>query len=161
MGPGEDLEGSSEWSKGLTIPKLRLDGSNWATYSDRVINFITSKGLKRYLLGTMWKPKKLSEVDGQFFLPGKNTLLMEEQIEKHKEEIDNYETKQASVREVIIYRTVDNSTYLQIKNELDVASMWKRVILIHAPCSRPACLPNYKTVVTWVEMTTSSLTYRN
>ena len=32
----------------------------------------------------------------------------------------------------IIYRTVDKTTFLQIKNEADTASVWKKVALIHA-----------------------------
>ena len=38
---------------------------------------------------------------------------------------------QAAVREVI-YRTVDKTTFLQIKNEVDAAAVWKKVSSIHA-----------------------------
>ncbi|KAF8238001.1 hypothetical protein L208DRAFT_1244765, partial [Tricholoma matsutake] len=32
----------------------------------------------------------------------------------------------------VIYRTVDNTTFLQVKNESDAAAMWKKVASIHA-----------------------------
>ena len=38
---------------------------------------------------------------------------------------------QAAVREVI-YRTIDRTTFLQVKNEADAAAVWKKVISIHA-----------------------------
>jgi gag-polypeptide of LTR copia-type/GAG-pre-integrase domain len=38
---------------------------------------------------------------------------------------------QAAVREVI-YRTVDNTTFLQVKNESNAAAIWKKVASIHA-----------------------------
>ena len=38
---------------------------------------------------------------------------------------------QAAVCEVI-YRTVNNTTFLQVKNEPNAAAMWKKVISIHA-----------------------------
>jgi hypothetical protein len=57
--------------------------------------------------------------------------LTEEEIEKHESGQDEYEQKQASVREVI-YRTVDNTTFIQIKNEKDAAAVWKKLASIHA-----------------------------
>ena len=38
---------------------------------------------------------------------------------------------QAAVREVI-YRTIDKTTFLQVKNKMDAASMWRKVASIHA-----------------------------
>lgn len=38
---------------------------------------------------------------------------------------------QVAVRKVI-YRTIDNTTFLQVKNESDAAAMWKKVASIHA-----------------------------
>ncbi|KAF8237991.1 hypothetical protein L208DRAFT_1244579 [Tricholoma matsutake] len=38
---------------------------------------------------------------------------------------------QAAVHEVI-YRTVDNTTFLQVKNKSDAAAMWKKVASIHS-----------------------------
>ena len=38
---------------------------------------------------------------------------------------------QAAICEVI-YRTVNNATFLQVKNEVNAAAMWKKVISIHA-----------------------------
>ena len=45
--------------------------------------------------------------------------------------IDTYDQAQAAVREVI-YRTIDKTTFLQVKNEVDTASMWRKVTSIHA-----------------------------
>jgi len=115
----------------LTIPKLRVDSSNWATYSDRLVNYLTSKSLKRHLLGTARKPVQVITRGGAFYKQGTLAPLTDEELEKHEDEQDDYDQKQASVREVI-YQTIDNSTYLQVKNERDAASMWKKVALIHS-----------------------------
>ena len=113
------------------ITKLQADGSNWLTYSERVMKNLTSKGLKRHILGTAWKPAELIECNGSYYKPNGLTPLSDAELEKHEEGQDEYEQKQASVWEVI-YRTIDNSTFIQIKNEKDAAAVWKKVVSIHA-----------------------------
>ena len=49
---------------------------------------------------------------------------------KHEEEEESYDQKQVAVQEVV-YRTVDKSMFLQIKNEATAAAVWKKVIAIH------------------------------
>ena len=133
MGPADisDMTSTSTTNQGLTIPKLKPDGSNWTTYSERVMNYLTSKGLKRHVLGTARKPVDLEERGGKHYKPDSLTPLKDDEIEKHETEQDEYEQKQASVREVI-YRTIDNSTFLQVKSEKDAAAVWKKVVSIHA-----------------------------
>jgi muconolactone delta-isomerase len=57
--------------------------------------------------------------------------LSDDELEKHEETVDQYDQMQAAVRE-IIYRTVDKTTFLQVKGEVDAASVWKKVASIHA-----------------------------
>ena len=73
----------------------------------------------------------LQEWNRFFYKPHSLALLTDEEVEKHKEEEEAYEYKQATVHE-IIYQTVDKSTFLQVKNETSVANVWKKVISIHA-----------------------------
>jgi hypothetical protein len=71
------------------------------------------KGLKKHVLGVVRQLAKLEERTGEHFkLPGGTTPLIDNELEKHEEDEDSYEKKQAAVREVI-YRTVDKSTFLQ------------------------------------------------
>ena len=132
MGPDDDIaDMTSTSSSKLLLPKLRGDSSNWATYSERILNYITSKGYRRHVLGTARKPETLDERNGALFKPGTLAPLSDSDLEKHENATDLYEQAQAAVRE-IIYRTVDKTTFLQIKNEVDAASVWKKVISIHA-----------------------------
>ncbi|KAF8805315.1 hypothetical protein BYT27DRAFT_7104775, partial [Phlegmacium glaucopus] len=113
------------------LPKLRNDSSNWATYSERILNYLTSKGFRRHVQGTARKPEQLIERNGSLFKPGSIAPLNDEELEKHEEILDTYDQMQAAVREVI-YRTIDKTTFLQVKNEIDAASMWRKVVSIHA-----------------------------
>ena len=132
MGPDNISEMSlTNNSQALNLPKLRSDGSNWSTYQERLLNFAMSKGLKRHLMGTAQKLVTLREQDGEFFKGSDPVPLSEEDVEKHQGEEDKYEQYQAAAREVI-YRTVDKSTFLQVKNETTAATVWKKVTSIHA-----------------------------
>ena len=133
----------------LSLPKLRGDSSNWATYSERILNYLTSKGYRRHVLGTARKLEVLVEHDGKFYKPpGPPTnsepskdlasskelepkAISDDDLEKHENAVDLYDQLQAAVREVI-YHTVDKTTFLQVKNEEDAASVWKKVVSIHA-----------------------------
>jgi hypothetical protein len=130
MGP-DDTTDMISTSKGLSLPKLRSDGSNWATYSERISNYLTSKGHRRHVQGTTRKPEVLIERNGSFYKSGSLSPLSDDELEKHEDLTDLYDQMQAAVRE-IIYRTVDKTTFLQIKNETDAASVWRKVTSIHA-----------------------------
>jgi len=95
------------------------------------MNHLMSKGLKRHVLGTAWKLANLIECNRDYYKPNRLALLSDAELEKHKGEQDEYEQKQASVWEVI-YRTINNLKFIQIKNEKDAAAVWKKVVLIHA-----------------------------
>jgi hypothetical protein len=51
MGPDDITDMTSSTNKALSLPKLRSNSSNWATYSKRILNYLTSKGYCRYVLG--------------------------------------------------------------------------------------------------------------
>ena len=59
------------------------------------------------------------------------TALKADEIEAHKNEIDAYVQKEATLRK-IIYGTVDRSTFVQIKGEPTTAAVWKKLQSIHA-----------------------------
>ena len=105
------------------MPKLRDDSSNWATYSERILNYLTSKGYRRHVQGTARKPENIVESkDGKFYLGNSKEAMSDEQLEKHDNSLDLYDQTQVAVRE-IIYRTVDKTTFLQIKGEPDAVSV--------------------------------------
>ena len=130
MGP-DDITDISSTNKSLSLPKLRSDGSNWATYSERILNYLTSKGYRRHVQGTACKPEVLTERNRSFYKSGSLSPLNDDELEKHEEATDLYDQMQAAVQE-IIYRTVDKTTFLQIKNEMDAVSVWRKVASIHA-----------------------------
>ena len=132
MGPTDVSTDSASTIKVTSLPKLAADGSNWTTYQDRVTNAIKAKGLRRHLSGTARKPEDLEErTSGEFFKPGAQSLLTDDELETHEKEIDDYEQKEATLRE-IIYGTVDCSTFIQIKGSPTAASVWKKLQSIHA-----------------------------
>ena len=134
MGPADisDLSLNPN-NQGLSLPKIKGDSSNWATYSERILNYMTSKGFCRHILGTTCKPEAIVDCDGKFFLGASKdaVTISGKALSKHEDSMDLYDQMQATVRE-IIYRTVDKTTFLQIKNEPDATSVWKKVVMIHA-----------------------------
>ena len=82
-------------------------------------------------MGTARKLVELVERSGDYYKPGALSPLNDDELEKHEKEQDEYEQKQASVCEVF-YRTVNKSTFIQVKNETDAAAIWKKIISIHA-----------------------------
>ncbi|KAF8223020.1 hypothetical protein L208DRAFT_1319214 [Tricholoma matsutake] len=57
--------------------------------------------------------------------------LMKDQLKEINNEIDDYIQKEASVKKVF-YRTIDKSTFLQIKGEATATAAWKKLVEIHA-----------------------------
>ena len=109
MGPDDITDMASSTNKVLSLPKLRSDSSNWATYSERILDYITSKCYRRHVLGTARKPERLDERNGSFYKPNALAPLTDDEFEKHEEIIDLYDQAQVAVRE-IIYRTVDKTS---------------------------------------------------
>src|ERR1700733_12008570 len=104
MGPDMTNEiNSSSTIKGVSLPKLTEDGSNWITYQERLENAVTAtKGLRRHLNGTARKPEPLiQKPDGKWYLKGSDTALTNDQIDAHEDSIDLYEQREAQVREFI------------------------------------------------------------
>ena len=133
MGPGDTSDLSSTNYQALSLPKLWDNSSNWATYSERILNYLTSKGYRWHVLGMACKPEELVESGGKIYLGKSKEPMTDKQFAKHEDAMDLYNQMQAAVWE-IIYRTIDKTTFLQIqiKNELDAASVWKKVTSIHA-----------------------------
>ena len=114
-----------------SLPKLQPNGSNWSTYQERVLNTLTSKGLKRHVMGTAQKLVVLTERNGDYYKPGQLAPLSDKDLEKHEQEQDLYNQHQATICH-IIYQTVDKSMFLQVKGEKTADMVWKKLTLIHA-----------------------------
>jgi len=113
------------------LPKLASDGENWLTYHERVLNAATARGLRRHLLGTALRPTDLVERAGKFYSSSTATTpLSDDDVDKHETSIDSWEQKEAQVHE-LIYNTVDNSSFLQIKGEKTAADLWKKLSSVH------------------------------
>jgi hypothetical protein len=123
MGQQEVSTSDNTTIKVTQLPKLVVDGENWLTYCERVTKAAAACGLCCHFAMLMLSP--IVKKDGEFFLPSSTDTL-----EKHKSSVDSWEQKEAQVCE-LIYNTVDNSTFLQIKGEKMTAALWKKLSSIH------------------------------
>src|SRR5215471_4504867 len=128
MSPGIENSMSSSSIKILNLPKLLDDGSNWVTYKERIFNTLTQKGLRRHVIGNAKKPiePELRD-DGEYYLPKTMTALTEDELEELETKKDEYLQKEASIREVL-YETVSQTTFMQIKNEPTSALVWQKLV---------------------------------
>ena len=131
MGQQEVSTSDHTTIKVTQLPKLANDGENWLTYHERVLNAATARGLHRHLVGTALKPSPVVQKGEKFYLSDTDTKPLEEDaLEKHETSIDTWKQKEAQVRE-LIYNTMDNATFLQIKGEKTAADLWKKLTSIH------------------------------
>jgi len=123
MDPGDISEMSlNSGIQVLSLPKLHGNSSNWVTYSECILNYFTSKGLCWHVLGTTCKLEELVERSGSFYKHNSLAPLTDDEVEKHEEIQDTYGQQQVAVCKVI-YRTINKTTFLQVKNEPDVTAM--------------------------------------
>ncbi len=115
MGPG-DMSSSTSTVKLLNLPRLKDDGTNYILYKEWIPNVATSKGLRRVLYGTAKKPMEMTEINGDYYLPGNLTPLSDDEVEKQLTLQDAYDQKEAQVREMM-YETISTLIFMQIKNE--------------------------------------------
>ncbi|KAJ7585399.1 hypothetical protein C8J56DRAFT_717393, partial [Mycena floridula] len=123
MGPDESMMSRSS-VKVINRLKLKDDKSNWITYKERSMNSFVAKGLRWHVMGTAQTPVTLVERNGSFFKPNMLSPLSDADLEKHETEQDEYDQKEAQVQE-LIYETVSNSVFLQIKGQPTAAEVWK------------------------------------
>ena len=93
------------------------------------MNTLTHKGLKRHVLGTARKPTEIEIKSDKVYKKGNTMELTSTQIEEIEKEVDQFEQKEASVREVI-YETIGQSLFLQVKNEPTAAKVWSKLVSI-------------------------------
>ncbi|KAG6893931.1 hypothetical protein C0995_015598, partial [Termitomyces sp. Mi166 len=90
-----------------------------------------SKKIRRHVMGTMCKLVALVERDGSFFQDDNLLfLLLDKQLEEHEDAMEDWLQKEATVHD-IIYATVDQSTFHQIKGETTATAVWKKLTSIH------------------------------
>ena len=132
MGPESTMMSTNDTFKFIRLEKLKDDGTNWVTYRERVTNTMTHKGLRRHFMGTMRKPATMTEKKtGEFYKTGDQSQkpLSDTEVEAMEKATDEYQQKEASVREVI-YETISQSMFLQIKNEPTAAKVWSKLVSI-------------------------------
>jgi len=131
MGQQEISTSDNSSIKVIQLPKLLSDGENWLTYHERVLNAATARGLRHHMVGTVLKPSTVIERDEKFYLKTDDPEpLSEDALDKHETSVDAWEQKEAQVRK-LIYNTVDNATFLQIKGEKTAAALYNKLTSIH------------------------------
>ncbi len=128
MGSG-NMSSSTSTIKLLNLPRLKDDGTNYILYKEQIPNVATSKGLRQVLYGTAKKPVEMTEINGDYYLPGSLAPLSDGEVEKQLTLQDAYDQKEAQVHEMM-YETISTSTFMQIKNEPTTAAMWKKLTSI-------------------------------
>ncbi len=128
MGSG-DMSSSTSTIKLLNLPRLKDDGMNYILYKEQIPNVATSKGLRQVLYGTAKKPVEMTEINGDYYLPGSLAPLSDGEVEKQLTLQDAYDQKEAQVHEMM-YETISTLTFMQIKNEPTTAAMWKKLTFI-------------------------------
>ncbi|SJL08307.1 uncharacterized protein ARMOST_11670 [Armillaria ostoyae] len=94
------MSSSTSTIKLLNLPRLKDNGTNYILYKEWIPNVAISKGLRRVL-----------------------------KVEKQLTLQDAYDQKEAQVHEMM-YETISTSTFMQIKNKLSAAAMWKKLTSI-------------------------------
>jgi hypothetical protein len=84
MGPTDisDMSSTPSSNQTLTVLNLIADGSNWSMYSERVMNYLTSKGLKRHVQGTARRPADLIKRNREYYRWGIYHLWMTKSSKK-------------------------------------------------------------------------------
>ena len=134
----------------LSLPKLQGDSANWVTYSKRILNYLTLKGLCQHVLGTMCKLEALDEHNGSFYKQISLTPLTNEEAEKHEEVQDSYDQMQVAICKVI-YRLSTRPHFSRSRMSLMLQPCGKRLhqsMLTKAACTRPTSLCNFRTLTT-------------
>jgi hypothetical protein len=134
MGPESSIMSTADALKLIKLPKLKDNGTNWVTYRERVMNTLTHKGLRRHVTGTAQKPDTITEENDKLYKTSDMTKLLKKEltdteVETLEKAADEYEQKEASVREVI-YETISQSMFLQIKNKQTSAQVWSKLVSI-------------------------------
>ena len=94
MGPADnisDMSTTNPNNQKLFLPMLKGDSSNWATYLERILNYLTSKGFCRHVQGTARKPETLIERDGLYYKPSSLAKL-----EKREGIVDTQQPKKST-----------------------------------------------------------------
>ncbi|KAI0038319.1 hypothetical protein FA95DRAFT_1505855, partial [Auriscalpium vulgare] len=111
------------------IEKLLDDGSNWPSYKDIVLNAFMKRKLMRHIRGTAKKPKNIMlHKDGSYYEANTPEMgakpLADDVAEKRLEEVEEYKSKEASIRE-IVYNSVSPGVLALIRKADSAADMWK------------------------------------
>ena len=117
---------SNSNSQNLTVPKLCDDGNNWADYELWVMIAMKAKGIWKYVLGTAYKPKPYTQVNGITVLSDGKTPAIKEQIMEHEEKIDKYDRKENTAHHVILL-TTSIHLGMKVKNLGTAKEMWDEV----------------------------------
>ncbi|SJL07236.1 uncharacterized protein ARMOST_10579 [Armillaria ostoyae] len=100
----------------VSTTKLEDDGSNWVVFKE--------KTTVKFLDKVEHKGKFYQSTDTVFSHP-----LSDDDLEKLEDKLEEYEQKEAKMR-CIIYESISNSTFNEIKGEATAALVWKKLIAV-------------------------------
>ncbi len=86
-----DMSLSTSTIKLLNLPCLKDDSTNYILYKEQIPNVATSKGLRQVLYGTAKKPVEMTEINGDYYLPGSLAPLSDGEVEKQLTLQDAYD----------------------------------------------------------------------
>lgn len=128
MGPATIMSETTA-IKLVSTTKLEDDGSNWVAFEEKITNKFLDKGLGRHLRGTARIPPHPVEHKGNFYRStdtGFSHPLSDDDLEKLEDKLEEYEQKEAKMR-CIIYESISDSTFNEIKGEATAALVWKKL----------------------------------
>lgn len=98
-----------------SVPKLADDGSNWVVYKTRTLAAIGARKLTRHLEGRARKPLELVYHDDKSVtIKGVSTTLTDDQVEEHEDKLDEYQQKEAAVKNQI-YGTISDQMLIRVR----------------------------------------------
>jgi hypothetical protein len=131
MSPAMDSTTSASSTSSLyNIPQLAEDGSNWIMYKERVYTAITARGLRKYVEGRAKLPAALP-IDTTMNVPMMGTVpATDEEIEAHKDKIDEYHQKDSLVKQQL-FSTITDRILLQVQRVGNSSEVWAAICKIH------------------------------
>ena len=94
MGPGDasELSPRSGGKLGLSIPKLKDDGSNWVLYKTKIYSAICGvKGYRKHITGRAKEPA-ITDADET------DTA----KLEAHEDALDDWHTNESAIRSILL-----------------------------------------------------------
>jgi hypothetical protein len=134
MGPAKALATVEEVSvqsmgkgKGLTIPRLASDGTNWITWKQQTLmTLLSNKGVQRHIEGTIRQPKPVPTFPSGHVLTDQEL----ESLEALEEKWDVFNQREAMIKAQIL-TTIPESLAIEIQSLVTGKDIWDALCKKH------------------------------